>query len=47
MSLLPCKDHTLIIQTAGKKEPEPCEIKMNVTRKKKNRAHTELRVQKI
>lgn len=32
MSLLPSENHTLIIQTFAEKEPEPCEIKINVTR---------------
>lgn len=34
MSMLPSENHILIIQTFAKKEPEPCEIKINVTRKK-------------
>lgn len=35
MSLLPSENRTLIIQTFAEKEPEPCEIKINVTRGKK------------
>ncbi len=34
MSMLPSENHILIIQTFAKKEPEPCEIKINVTGKK-------------
>lgn len=37
MSLLPSENHTLIIQTFAEIEPEPCEIKINVTRAQKNR----------
>lgn len=36
MSLLPTENHNLIIQTCVEKEPEPCEIKINDKRKKKN-----------
>lgn len=36
MSLLPSENHTSIIQTFSEKEPEPCEIKMNLTKAKKD-----------
>lgn len=34
MYLLPSENYTLIIQTFAEKEPESCEIKINVTRGK-------------
>lgn len=40
MSLLAPENHTLIIQTFAEKEPGPCEIKINVTRRKNLIANT-------